>query len=272
MGAWGPALYSDDTTCDVRDRYVELLREGRSAEDAVAAVLAEHEDVLRDRDVDCLVTFALADSAWKHGRLTEALRLRAESLLATGGDVAVWERDAPQAAGKRRAALNALRKRLASTQPPPKTMRPRRPPPPPQVLLTAARGEVFLMPMGDGTFVPLVYLGKRTAERTIDPYFLLASWREARHPTEHEVRRAAATPVSLPSGLPGLHRAFGFHRPLRKGEPEAVSYLERTSLVLDPIPCVPKETPVFFGFNATPQEFLNRFVPRRTAEDRVPPA
>ena len=105
MGAWGTALYSDDTTCEVRDRYVEILRDGLDAESAVAAVLKEYGDVLEDREVDCLVTFALADTAWKHGRLSESLRRRAANLLAAGGDVFVWERDAPTRARDRKKAL-----------------------------------------------------------------------------------------------------------------------------------------------------------------------
>lgn len=129
MGSWGTSLYSEDTTCDVRDSYVDSLRDGLDAKRAIARVLRNYRDEVDDRESDCLVTFALAHTAWRHGRLTDALRRRALKLLASGGDVSRWERDAPFFAPKRRKVLAALRARLESPQPREKAIRRRRPAP-----------------------------------------------------------------------------------------------------------------------------------------------
>ena len=38
MAAWGTALFSDDTACDVRDAYVDLLGDGLSGPEATKAL------------------------------------------------------------------------------------------------------------------------------------------------------------------------------------------------------------------------------------------
>jgi len=35
MGAWGPAIFSDDLACDIRTDYRELLEDGVAGEEAV---------------------------------------------------------------------------------------------------------------------------------------------------------------------------------------------------------------------------------------------
>ena len=92
MGTWGTGLYSDDTTCDVRDRYLLNLKAGLSSDDSCQDILDRHGDLLRNTETACLVYFALADTAWRYGRLNEAVKDRALSLLKSGGDIAVWER------------------------------------------------------------------------------------------------------------------------------------------------------------------------------------
>ncbi|ACZ90620.1 hypothetical protein [Streptosporangium roseum] len=39
MSAWGVALFSDDTACDVRDTYRELIEDGVDDEEAARRVL-----------------------------------------------------------------------------------------------------------------------------------------------------------------------------------------------------------------------------------------
>jgi hypothetical protein len=33
MGVWGTGIFDDDTTCDVRDEFIELLEEGLSVKE-----------------------------------------------------------------------------------------------------------------------------------------------------------------------------------------------------------------------------------------------
>lgn len=108
MGTWGAGLFFDDTTCDVRDEYVQSLKSRLSHLDSCRKILDRYASLLEDAEVACLVYLALADTAWRYGRLDQALQDRAVSLLRSGGDVFVWERDAPKDAAFRRKALQVL--------------------------------------------------------------------------------------------------------------------------------------------------------------------
>lgn len=44
MGAWGTGLFDDDTTCDVKDQFIEYIEEGNSAEKATKLILEEYVD------------------------------------------------------------------------------------------------------------------------------------------------------------------------------------------------------------------------------------
>lgn len=46
MGAWGTALYSNDTASDIRGDYVDLLRRGNSNEEALKKLM--------EKDGDCI--------------------------------------------------------------------------------------------------------------------------------------------------------------------------------------------------------------------------
>ena len=59
MGAWGSGLYQDDVACEVRDYYIDCLRdEDESAEDKT---INYFQDELNDDDDCAVVWFALAD-------------------------------------------------------------------------------------------------------------------------------------------------------------------------------------------------------------------
>jgi hypothetical protein len=42
MGAWGTEIFDDDTTCDVRDDFNDLLKQGVSAEEASKVILEKY--------------------------------------------------------------------------------------------------------------------------------------------------------------------------------------------------------------------------------------
>ena len=50
MGAWGPGLYSDDVTEDVRGIYVDKLHRGKNGEQASKEMIAEFEWAWSDED------------------------------------------------------------------------------------------------------------------------------------------------------------------------------------------------------------------------------
>ena len=74
MGAWGPGLFSDDTACDVRDEFRDLIGQGVSVEDASERVLGPF---VQDPDDGPVALIALAVTQWKTGRLLDSIRDRA---------------------------------------------------------------------------------------------------------------------------------------------------------------------------------------------------
>lgn len=122
MGAWGPGLFSDDTACDVRDDYRELLEDGLSDDVATQTILDRYADALRDPDDRSVVWLALAFTQSKVGRLDAAVRDEALRIIETGADLQRWED--PAVRRKREAALEKVRLQLFGPQPARKRLRP----------------------------------------------------------------------------------------------------------------------------------------------------
>ena len=77
MGAWQSSLYGNDTTCDVRDAYMDCLKEQLSNQEAFEKIFEEYEELIGDEYEEPLFWFALAETQWKVGRLTENVKERA---------------------------------------------------------------------------------------------------------------------------------------------------------------------------------------------------
>lgn len=118
MGTWGTGLYSDDLAADVREEFRDLLGEGLTAEAAVNRLRKEYKSSLRDRDEEAVFWLALADTAWRLGRLDDTVLKNALRVIDSGQDLTRWE-DGPDRK-KRAQVLARLRTKLQSTQPAPK--------------------------------------------------------------------------------------------------------------------------------------------------------
>jgi hypothetical protein len=119
MGAWGTALFSDDTACDVRDSYIDLVGDGLSGPEATKALLREWSASLDDPDVSPVFWLALAATQWKCGRLESQVLQQALNVIDNGSDLAKWESGSKDFK-KRKAVLEKLRVQLTSPQPPEK--------------------------------------------------------------------------------------------------------------------------------------------------------
>lgn len=62
MGSWGVELFEDDTACDVRDDYGELIEDGVADDDATRQVLESYREALDDDADAAVVWLALAVS------------------------------------------------------------------------------------------------------------------------------------------------------------------------------------------------------------------
>lgn len=207
MGAWNAGLYSDDTACDVRDSFIAHLKQGKSGEESIQAVLDDYDDSLADHEVECLVVLPLADTAWRYGRLTEQLRDRALALISCGADLHVWKRDAPQHARERQAALNKLQARLLRAQPVPRNVRllPRKPK---RIVSTHAIGSVFLLDLPGGRKAAMVLAGQLDVGDSVQPIFSVLTWCGRAVPSLEELAKVGRTSLVFPSGL-GLKRRVG---------------------------------------------------------------
>ncbi len=123
MGSWGPALFSDDLACDVRDLYRELLEDGVDDEEATARVIERFAQITDDPDEGPVFWLALAATQSRVGRLTEQMRDRALAIIDEGRGLHLWEED-PALLKRREAALAKVRDRLTGPQPARRKLRP----------------------------------------------------------------------------------------------------------------------------------------------------
>jgi hypothetical protein len=118
MGAWGTALFSDDTACDVRDEYIDHLGDGLTGTQATELLLSNWASSLKDQDEAPVFWLALAATQWKHGRLESQVLRNALDVIENGSDLEKWKSSPDYR--KRQAVLEKLRAVLLSPQPPEK--------------------------------------------------------------------------------------------------------------------------------------------------------
>ena len=126
MGTWGTGIYSNDVSEEVRDTYKDLLKDGKSNDDALLKTLEEGKDYLNDSDDTYGFWLALADTQSSLGRLHPQVKERALELIEKGGDIGRWLEVGDQKnAKKRQEVLDKLKEKLTGSQPPEKNI-PRR--------------------------------------------------------------------------------------------------------------------------------------------------
>ena len=118
MGTWGTGLYSDDLAADVREEFRDLIGDGLTTEAAVNRLRKEYKSSLRDRDEESVFWLALADTAWRLGRLDDTVLKNALRVIDSGQDLTRWE-DGPDRK-KREQVLAKLRTKLQCAPPAPK--------------------------------------------------------------------------------------------------------------------------------------------------------
>ena len=123
MSAWGPAIFSSDTACDVRGTYEDMLCYGHTPEEAEAQTMKEMEmDRLHPED-DPDAWLALAATEWRCGRkLSDDVRAIAMALIDQPIPTDLWKTEKLRLS--RRKALDKLRDQLNSPLPKPKRLRP----------------------------------------------------------------------------------------------------------------------------------------------------
>ena len=118
MGTWNAGLFSNDTTLDVRDTYMELLKQQLSNEEAYEKTYKEYEELIGDEE-EPLFWYALADTQWNVGRLMPEVKKRALDYISVLGGASVWE-ETPKRIEKWKNTLKKLEDKLNSEMPPEK--------------------------------------------------------------------------------------------------------------------------------------------------------
>ena len=122
MGTWNAGLFSNDTTLDVRDTYMELLKQQLSNEEAYKKTYKEYEELIGDEE-EPLFWYALADTQWNVGRLMPEVKKRALDYISVLGGVSLWE-ETPKRIEKWKNTLKKLEDKLNSEMPPEKEIKP----------------------------------------------------------------------------------------------------------------------------------------------------
>ncbi len=126
MGVWGAGLYQDDVALDIKEQYVEVLREGKNKEEASLEVIEICIDYFQDADDMIPAILTLADMEWKYGKLMPDVKESALELIESGTALKPFE-DNKREYKKRIEVLQKLKEKLEGPQPPEKKIRIPRP-------------------------------------------------------------------------------------------------------------------------------------------------
>ncbi|MEJ7831658.1 MAG: hypothetical protein WKF79_01990 [Nocardioides sp.] len=114
MGAWGPAIFSDDVACDIRSDYRELLEDGADDADATIRVIADYQHL--DEDQVHVLWLALGSAQSALGRLDETVKAEALRIIDDGTGLELWAEAGTKELARRKAALAKLRDTLTGPQ------------------------------------------------------------------------------------------------------------------------------------------------------------
>ena len=116
MGTWNARLFSNDTTCDVKDTYMEYLKKQLSDEEVFQKTYEEYEELI-GTDEEPLFWYAMADTQWNVGRLMLDVRDKAMKYIQKEGGIELWE-EVSGGAAKWRSTLQKLEDKLNTPMPP----------------------------------------------------------------------------------------------------------------------------------------------------------
>ena len=240
MGSWGPAVFSNDTSSDVREEFVVLIGDGLTAEDATAQLQASHG--VRpppDADPDLSVDFWLALALTQHrlGRLLPWVSDAARAAVADPRELERWDRVTRK---RRETALVRAVAKLAEPMPPPRKVKKRV-----RCETVLEPGQHLIYTLDSGARVMLRVVGVMADDGGRYPQVAVLDW----HGSQPVPRNPGALRV-CPSvvhnsavGKSSMNRGMGFTLTGNPGDP------------LDRIEFVPSPDKSRFGFRRSSQPF-----------------
>lgn len=114
MGTWGTGIFDDDTTCEVKENFIDYLNEGKTVEEATQIILEEYFDEFdmdEDLEIMSLVFIGLSAIQMEKNCLQEQVRSNAINLIERGADLELWE-DGDNGYEERKKVLSELKQKL----------------------------------------------------------------------------------------------------------------------------------------------------------------
>ena len=183
MGTWGTGLYSDDTACDVRDTYKDILGDGIPEPEATNLLIEQWKNELFDPDIAPAFWLALADTQWNLGRLQDRVKQEAILVIENGSDLARWLSD-QKLVTRRKVVLERLKQKFEKVQPAEKKVKKR------YVDSTDwDLGDVYSLRLKSGMLVLLHVIGFHQDKGGRGPVCEILEWTGGKIPDREEMEK-----------------------------------------------------------------------------------
>lgn len=206
MGAWGPAVFSDDLACDIRTDYRELLEDGVDDAEATRRVITANEHLAADEAHVLWLALAAAQAAL--GRLDDSVKSEALRVIDEGIGLELWEEAGPKELARRKAALAKLRETLTGPQKEPTKVRK-----PWSHVSDLGAGDVLAYRRPGGQYA--LFRVARMDEHRVGtaPILRQLDWNKTSLPSERRLRRLNSLPETRPgSEVPSVSYRVARHK------------------------------------------------------------
>lgn len=120
MGTWGPGLYQNDVSDDIKAGFIDKCKRGHTIEEATEIFIEEFANEIEDEDDAPNFWFALADIQWKYGKLLPKVKENALYHIRNELKKETYNEFDAKEAKKRKKVMEDLREKLNSPMPPEK--------------------------------------------------------------------------------------------------------------------------------------------------------
>lgn len=121
MGTWNVGLFDCDTTCDVRETYMQFLEQQLNNDEAYQKTCEEYKELMGTEE-EALFWYALADTQWNMGRLMPNVKENSIKYIRKGGGSYIWAENEKEL-HKWEGTLHRLREKLETSMPPEKKIK-----------------------------------------------------------------------------------------------------------------------------------------------------
>ncbi len=121
MGTWNAGLFSNDTTSDIKETYIDFLKRQFTDEEAYQKTVDEYSELL-GTDEEPLFWYALADTQWNVGRLMPSVKNTALKFIEEKGGLDFYDVSS-KGRSKWETTLQKLKDKLETPLPPTKRFR-----------------------------------------------------------------------------------------------------------------------------------------------------